>query len=365
FNEITLKLFDAEEAFKETADYLNEMAHAAQDIANGNLNANVKRRSENDILGNSIANMISKIKNANKEISVQINRLKILNNIDSRILSTLDLQSTLSYVLKEVSAHLNVDLCEILMYNPEKFLFYAFSECRKNDTLLFDSKSVINTPYLKNILLETRSINFDNFTTNLNFNKIILENGITSFLAIPLITRRELRGALVIANRSLLNFTEESIDFLRMLVDQSSIAINSVELVANLEKKVSERTAELIKNQKTLERKNFKIMESIFYAKRIQTSLLPEEKDIVDATKDFFLLWTPKDVVGGDFFWFKKVDKKQYLFAVIDCAGHGVPGALMTMIVNAALNRIVEEQRLCEPDKILKELNNIVKRALN
>ncbi|WHH61768.1 SpoIIE family protein phosphatase [Petroclostridium sp. X23] len=123
-----------------------------------------------------------------------------------------------------------------------------------------------------------------------------------------------------------------------------------------LEKKVDERTREL-------NEKNTKLVDSIEYAKMIQESILPPVEELAKLFKEYFILWKPKDIVGGDFYYTRRLDKG-YIAAVGDCTGHGVPGALMTMTVNSILNHIVDEICNDNPAVILKELNRLLKQAL-
>ncbi|AOY77935.1 SpoIIE family protein phosphatase [Clostridium formicaceticum] len=124
-----------------------------------------------------------------------------------------------------------------------------------------------------------------------------------------------------------------------------------------LEKKVTERTQELKET-------NVKVMDSIDYAKRMQESILPSKKDLQRIFKEYFVIWRPRDVVGGDFYWLQEVEDTIVL-AVGDCTGHGVPGALMTMTVNAILYNIIDTQNKDNPEIILKELHQRLKQALH
>ncbi len=116
-----------------------------------------------------------------------------------------------------------------------------------------------------------------------------------------------------------------------------------------LEHKVMERTREL-------NEKNKKIQDSIEYAKKIQQTILPEAGEISKTLKDYFVIWKPRDIVGGDLYWMKRF---QDGFTIIlgDCTGHGIPGALMTMAVNSMLDRIVDDVCHNDPAKILDELD--------
>jgi len=128
--------------------------------------------------------------------------------------------------------------------------------------------------------------------------------------------------------------------------------------------RVTNRQKNIIEQQKDiLLEKNKSIQDSINYAKRIQEALLPFEGRIEGSLKDFFILYKPKDVVSGDFYWFLKKNEK-IIIAAVDCTGHGVPGAFMSMIANGLLNDIVGNKGVTEPDIILNELNKGVRMAL-
>ncbi|OPJ64736.1 SpoIIE family protein phosphatase [Clostridium chromiireducens] len=124
-----------------------------------------------------------------------------------------------------------------------------------------------------------------------------------------------------------------------------------------LEEKVNIRTQEL-------QESNQKISDSIEYAKRLQEAILPSEYELKRIFKDHFSIWRPKDTVGGDFFWLREIDDV-IILAVGDCTGHGVPGAFMTMTVNAILHNIVTTINKDNPSKIIRELHIQLKQALN
>ncbi len=113
-----------------------------------------------------------------------------------------------------------------------------------------------------------------------------------------------------------------------------------------------------------IEDKNKSITESITYAKRIQMSILPNEEVIRKNFQDVFILYKPKDIVSGDFYWFAQHDEK-IVIAVGDCTGHGVPGAFMTMINNNFLNQVIKEQQILDPSKALTSVREKVIYTLN
>ena len=133
-----------------------------------------------------------------------------------------------------------------------------------------------------------------------------------------------------------------------------------------LEKMVDEKTMLLKKEKEVvehikseLEEKNKDITDSINYAKRIQEAILPSKESILKIFPQAFILYKPKDIVSGDFYWFTETED-YYLVAAIDCTGHGVPGAFMSLIASTLLKEIVSGKRVVVPSKILQELNNSI-----
>jgi serine phosphatase RsbU (regulator of sigma subunit) len=126
-----------------------------------------------------------------------------------------------------------------------------------------------------------------------------------------------------------------------------------------LEEKVVERTAEVVAQKEELAEKNKDITDSIKYAKRIQVAILPPKIPF----NDTFVLFKPKDIVSGDFYWIEIVDNKEFI-AAVDCTGHGVPGAFMSIIGSNLLNKIVKEHSIHQPGEILNILNQELIKSL-
>jgi tetratricopeptide (TPR) repeat protein len=101
---------------------------------------------------------------------------------------------------------------------------------------------------------------------------------------------------------------------------------------------------------------NTQITDSIYYARGIQNAVLPDESEIMKYLPDSFVLFEPKEIVSGAFYWFSATNEKLFIVAA-DCAVHGVPGALMSIIGNTLLNEIINERKIYEPDQILNFLN--------
>ncbi len=112
-----------------------------------------------------------------------------------------------------------------------------------------------------------------------------------------------------------------------------------------------------------IEEKHTEIMDSVNYAQRIQEAILPDKNEIKWHIPDSFILFQPRNIVSGDFYWFTHKNGKS-IIAAVDCTGHGVPGAFMSMIGNTLLNQIVNEKGVTEPAHILDLLNEEVNTSL-
>ena len=140
---------------------------------------------------------------------------------------------------------------------------------------------------------------------------------------------------------------------------------------------VEERTKEIslekrdIENQKLkiekqhqeLSHKNEEIVQSITYAKGLQDAILPPRSEIKRHLNSSFLFYQPKDIVAGDFYWFEMIKEsgKYYLyFAVADCTGHGVPGAMVSVVCANSLNRALVEMRILDPGRILDKTKELI-----
>ena len=113
------------------------------------------------------------------------------------------------------------------------------------------------------------------------------------------------------------------------------------------------------KSNLLLAEKNKEITDSITYAKRIQNAILPSDTTVKEYLPNNFVLYLPKDIIAGDFYWLERKDDN-ILFAAADCTGHGVPGAMVSVVCNNALNRTVREYGLTNPAEILNKTREIV-----
>jgi serine phosphatase RsbU (regulator of sigma subunit) len=140
---------------------------------------------------------------------------------------------------------------------------------------------------------------------------------------------------------------------------------NQRKMRLHLEKELQERTREVVRQKEEIEQQNIEITDSINYARRIQSSILPDVAKLKESFKDAFIVFIPRDIVSGDFYWFEKLDGDRFILACADSKGHGVPGAFMSMIGSTLLQDIVTRKNVTKPSQILSLLDEQIFSTLN
>ena len=153
---------------------------------------------------------------------------------------------------------------------------------------------------------------------------------------------------------------KEEIEKQKQLVEQTNKELNQINEELAAQRDEIEVQKEEVEVQKSIiELKNKEITDSITYAKRIQKAILPSNQMLNTYLSQSFVMFLPKDIVAGDFYWVEKTNDKIF-FAVADCTGHGVPGAMVSVVCNNALNRVVREYKLSKPSQILDKVTEII-----
>jgi len=158
---------------------------------------------------------------------------------------------------------------------------------------------------------------------------------------------------------------KEKVELANTLIRSEKEKVELANTIIRSEKeKVELANIEISEQKKIVEKQKEKIIDSITYAQRIQQSILMEEAEVQNYLPNSFIYFQPKDIVSGDFYWCSKLNDK-IIIAAVDCTGHGVPGAFMSMIGNTLLNQIVNEKHITKPSEILELLNLGVYEALH
>jgi serine phosphatase RsbU (regulator of sigma subunit) len=150
-----------------------------------------------------------------------------------------------------------------------------------------------------------------------------------------------------------------ALSFKKMQISIKNLITELKDINHGLEEKILDRTKEIHLQKEMVEEKNKEIVDSINYAERLQKAILPPLNNVKALVPQSFILFKPKDIVSGDFFWLDG-RSNNLLIAAVDCTGHGVPGAMVSVVGANGLNRCVREYGLTKPGPILDKLTEII-----
>ena len=192
----------------------------------------------------------------------------------------------------------------------------------------------------------------------------LIQNRPFTVACLPMLQNGELRGILYLEQSTIKSpFRNDQLEYVNQLLPLATISLENAHLYSTLESKVQERTMEVMLQKEIIEAKNKDITDSISYASRIQQAILPDFEYVGEVIQNFFIVYKPKDIVSGDFYWFGYHGKK-FILSVVDCTGHGVPGAFMSVVGHELLNQIILERKQFSPEKILYMLDKGVRKTL-
>jgi serine phosphatase RsbU (regulator of sigma subunit)/ligand-binding sensor domain-containing protein len=200
------------------------------------------------------------------------------------------------------------------------------------------------------------------YLTNLAIFSYIVLGAVLIWLGVNIYTFRLKQQKQVLSKRIALA-TKEIEERAQHLQEANTLLSSQKEEIQRQKKSLEEQKDLLEETYQIIQLKNNKITDSIRYARTIQSAVLPEERALNNAFRDHFVIYRPKDVVSGDFYWMLPYQNRHFV-AVVDCTGHGVPGAFMSMIGHTLLYRIIKLKGILEPAAILATLHNEVRVVL-
>ena len=296
---------------------------------------------------------------SSSSMSIDINSILKASQTISKEVVLEELLQKMIYILAE-----NAGATYACLLLPKKDEWYIEAVYKNSQTHILENMSIQgNAPQtiMNYVLRVGKTVLLGNAFQQGTFvdDAYIKANKTKSVLAMPLLKGNKIQAILYLENN--LNeevFTKNRIETLTLLSSQVLISIENATLYASLEEKVAERT-------KQLAEKNADITASITYAKRIQEALLPQKILLQENLKDYFILFKPRDIVSGDFYWCAYISEiNKTILAAVDCTGHGVPGAFMSMIGESLLQKVVFDMRIYEADAILEEMHKGINRIL-
>ena len=301
----------------------------------------------------------TKLETQQKLVEKAYKNVSLLSEVGKQITSHLSVEMIIEMVYESVNKIVDASVFSIGIYNQNQQRLDFFNAKEKGKVLPSFHKNLTTTDNLpaycfnKNteIIINDVQKEYNNFIPNEKL-KVLQGEIPESLIYVPILYKNKTIGVLTVQSFKKHSYTKNQINLVRNIAVYAAIALVNARSYQQIEEQSNAITVQ-----------NQKITSSINYASRIQQAMLPPIENIKKAFGKAFVLWLPRDVVSGDFYWFAEV-KNKVCIAAIDCTGHGVPGAFMSMIGSDMLNHIVLEKRITTPSLILKNLHQQVSRAL-
>lgn len=285
--------------------------------------------------------------------------VQVLSEIGQQVASKLDLGDVVMSVYQNVNELMDASGFGIGIYNQEQknIMFKGYIE--KGEVLpthknTFDPKNDLASWCIhskREIIINDIEAEYQRYINEMSMEA--QEGEVPqSLIYMPLIHLNRQIGVITVQSFNKNAYAENEISLLRNLANYISIAVQNAEAYYEVKK-----AHDIIKS------KNKDIMDSLRYAETIQKSVLPISSNIDNSLNGHFVLYKPKDVVSGDFYWFTEIENRIFA-AVVDCTGHGVPGAFMSMIGHELLDVIIAREHVYDPAKILELLHAGVRSIL-
>ncbi|MBB6461788.1 AAA family ATPase [Flammeovirga kamogawensis] len=301
----------------------------------------------------------------NTTVNLDLNTILKATNVIAKELSVEKLlESILKVAIENAGANTGLFITKVEneLYLKAKSLNADSNEIELVNIPIYSIKNELPISIINEVINNKKELILEDAIHENTFNKsgYIKLHNTRSVLCYPILVNNEVKSIIYLEN-NLINgaFTEKHLEVIKILSAQVSISLENAYLYQTLEDKVNERTIEIRHQKDIIQKRNLDITDSIKYAKRIQSAILPIKEYVDKALTDNFILYKPKDIIAGDFYWIEEIDNL-VLFAAADCTGHGVPGAMVSIVCHNALNRAIKEYKLRKPADILDKVREIV-----
>jgi serine phosphatase RsbU (regulator of sigma subunit) len=335
----------------------------------------LKRKKDSIILlAEQKANSI--IVSANNQLKDSFALFKSVKGSASTVKNLDDLQKDIHLLIPEASYFRNQN--KIKDYETKINKYRKKEELSKRDSIDYlESITGLNEEILKSAKLK---LEIDKLNAKTREDSLVIQQKESKIVEME----REIEVARYELNLKNLEIQKKNTAIFSMVIISVLMVILFISLYRNLKRKkknivlLSKRNKVIALQKAEIEAKNKKIilqrdianqhkqelLDSINYAKKIQMAVLPSEKEISSILPEHFIFFKPRDIVIGDFFWIKQI-KNFVIIAAVDCTGHGVPGAFMSLLGTTFLNEIVSVRNLDNAGDILNRLRNKVKKSLH
>lgn len=285
-----------------------------------------------------------KVQQRTEEIQESYKTIRLLSEIGQEITASLDIEGIFTVLYKYVNQVMDATIFGVDLYHADKQQIEYRLNIERGERLPSAFVPMTNENNLSVWCVKNRK---EIFMSNVDkeyqayVKKISLIAGEVPYstIYIPMLLGGEkVLGVVTVQSYERNAYTEQHREIMRTLANYTAIALDNALAYTKVEAT------------------NTNILKSIRYAKRIQEAVLTKVHEVKQHFKDGFVFYRPRDIVSGDFYWFSEKEDK-IILAAVDCTGHGVPGAFMTMMSNDLLNQIVIENNITSPKKILKILD--------
>ncbi|MCU0448559.1 MAG: GAF domain-containing protein [Bernardetiaceae bacterium] len=292
---------------------------------------------------------------SHEQLERSFNNIKILSDIGLEITTELSSEKIVDKTYANLSQLMDVDGFSVGILNDAR-THLEFKGGRADGQPQEDYRQALNDPHSLAgwAFAQQREVAIGDWATEAcqYLGQLPQAEKCQSVICQPMIGKNGPMGVISVQSFRRQAYDDFHVGILRNVALLAAMALENAETY----RKIEEQHAEIRKiNERT--------MASINYARRIQAAMLPDRAAIQAALPDSFLMFRPRDIVSGDFYWFLEKDGKIFV-AAIDCTGHGVPGAFMSMIGNEFLNEIVNLMHIESPELILEQLHRNVRKAL-
>lgn len=302
-----------------------------------------------------IAAQRDRIEEQHRSLESAYSDIRLVSEIGRDITATLSLDILMNTLYENLNKMMPADTFAIGVFNKERMVL-NFTGIDKNKKVVSTGSDYLTDPNNLSVwcFTNTQPIFINDF--EIEYKKYITEipkswRGQKSMIYLPLLSKGKNLGVITVQSMDKNAYEARNLTVFQSLAAYVAIALDN------------SQAYEIIKL------KNDLITDSIRYALTIQQAILPSPERFAQVFSDHFILFRPKDIVSGDFYWFANIPAKagvneRYYVATVDCTGHGVPGAFMSMIGNSILNELVIEKGIVMPSQILEALNTQIRIAL-
>lgn len=309
-------------------------------------------KAQNRLLENTVEARTAEIAERKDEIERAYSNIKTISDIGQNITGTLDMQQLVERVYTSVNQLMPAEAFGVGLHDADmnRLDFVGFIEKGERLPISYDylndnSKlSAYCFNNMKEVFINDLDNEYNSYTGE-QLPKADIGEIPQSVIFLPLEFEGKALGVITVQSFKKNAYSRMELTLLRTLASYVSIALSNTSSYGQLE------------------RVNLQITDSIRYAETIQKAVLPSMERMNEVLHDYFVIYRPKDIVSGDFYWFSHTADRIYM-AVVDCTGHGVPGAFMSMIGSSLLSEIVNVERIYEPNKILEQLHMHVRDSL-